>query len=73
MDEILLEFIPMGTAVKVCAVHAPTGTEISIVGPSAAGQTALTRTAVRKLRYVLENRLHADGKRGRHVRAGISA
>lgn len=55
-EEVYLEFIPHGSVVKVCAVCARTGTEVSILGPASSGQEALSRTAVRKLRYVMARR-----------------
>ncbi len=55
-DDVYLEFIPRGTSVKVCAVCARTGLEVAIVGPASAGQEALTRIAMDKLRYVLDRR-----------------
>lgn len=52
--EILFELVPMGHAVKVIAVDAATGTEVSIQGPANAGESALKNAAIRKLKYVLE-------------------
>lgn len=48
----LIEFIQMGHVVKVTAIDPRTGREVSIVGDPAAGKTALTRLAVRKMEYV---------------------
>lgn len=52
--EALIEFHRVGAYVKVSAVDPETLTEVSIVGDPAAGEEALTRTAVRKLDYVLK-------------------
>lgn len=52
----LLEFQSVGNAVKVCAIDPASGVEVSIVGPANQGQELLTRTAVRKLEYVLRKR-----------------
>lgn len=52
----LLEFQAIGNAVKVCAIDPRTGTEVSIVGPANQGQELLSRTAVRKLEYVMRKR-----------------
>lgn len=49
----LIEMIPMGNAVKVCAVDPSTGTEVTCVGPRSASQRDLSNLAVRKLEYVL--------------------
>ena len=54
--EIIFEFIRVGGAVKVTAVDAVTGTEASIVGDPAAGETALKKLARQKLDYVLAKR-----------------
>jgi hypothetical protein len=65
--EYLLEFIPRGIFVKVCAIDPETGVEVSIVGPANGGEELLSRTAVRKLKYVLRKRREkaaAAGKRG---------
>ncbi|CAA7617782.1 hypothetical protein [Magnetospirillum sp. UT-4] len=51
--EVLFEFIRVGTYVKVSAVDAATGIEVSIVGPASASQAHLRLTALRKLEYVL--------------------
>ena len=49
----LVEFIQIGSSVKVSAVDPVTGREVSIVGPAKATRDHLTRTAVNKLKYVL--------------------
>jgi hypothetical protein len=51
--ETIFEFIRIGAAVKVTAVDAATGIEVSIVGDPAAGKEALKRLARQKLDYVL--------------------
>jgi len=51
--EVYFEFIPVGTTVKVCAIDAKTGIEVSIVGPAHYGSAHLKRTAARKLIYVM--------------------
>lgn len=57
---LLIEFHHVGNAVKVTAVDPKTLVEATIVGDPAAGEAALTRAAVRKLRYVLERRSRAE-------------
>jgi len=42
--------------VKVSAIHSATGTEVSISGPTSAGQAALERTALQKLIYVMSRK-----------------
>lgn len=51
--DYLLEFLPIGNAVKVSAIDPVSGTEVSIVGPATASEEQLSRVAVRKLEYVL--------------------
>jgi hypothetical protein len=55
-EGVLLEFQQIGHAVKVTAVDPKTLTEVSIVGPASAGEAALGRNAINKLRYVLARR-----------------
>lgn len=52
--EIYIEYKQVGQAMKVIAVDAATGTEVSIMGPISAAQTDLQRVAVRKLQAQLE-------------------
>jgi hypothetical protein len=52
--EILFEFVRIGAYVKVSAVDATTGLEVSIVGSAKASQQELERNALRKLQYVME-------------------
>ena len=52
-DDIIIEFRRIGGSVKVSAMDPKTLTEVSIVGPATASEDELTRTAVRKLEYVL--------------------
>ena len=47
--EIYFEHIVIGRSVKVSAVHAATGTEVSITGPRSATQGELERVALQKL------------------------
>ena len=51
--EVIFEFHRIGNVVKVSAVEAESGVEVSIVGDPAVGETALKRLALRKLEYVL--------------------
>ncbi len=54
--DVIIEFIPVGSYVKVTAVCTVTGIEASIVGNPAAGEVALKHAATRKLDYVLKKR-----------------
>jgi len=47
--ETYFEFIVIGKSVKVSAVDAETGEEVSITGPASAGQDELERVALQKL------------------------
>lgn len=51
--EVLYEIRRVGNAVKVSALDAGSGTEISIVGPASASLADLKRAALRRLEYVL--------------------
>lgn len=50
---IIVEFVPVGNFVKVCAVCEDTGREVSIVGDPKASKAELEALAVRKLKYVM--------------------
>ena len=52
--EVYFELIVIGKAVKVSAVHAATGTEVSISGPTSAGKKELEKVALQKLIHVME-------------------
>lgn len=54
--EVLLEFIPMGTIMKVTAFDTESLTEVSIQGPRTAGEEALKHNALRRLEYVLKKK-----------------
>jgi hypothetical protein len=47
--EVYFEHITIGRAVKVSAIHAASGTEVSISGPRATSQHELERIALQKL------------------------
>ena len=44
--EVFFEFTPIGGTVKVVAIDAATGTEVSVMGPSSAAQSDLERLAL---------------------------
>ncbi len=50
---VIIEFVPLGNAVKVSAICEKTGREVSIVGDRNAGKAELEALAVRKLNYVM--------------------
>jgi hypothetical protein len=54
-DEVYFEFRGIGRNVKVSAVHAASGTEVSVVGAATTPQTDLQRLALRKLLARLKN------------------
>jgi len=55
-DRVIFEFVSVGAYVKVSAIDPATGTEVSIVGDPASGETVLRNTALRKLRFVIEKK-----------------
>jgi ABC-type Mn2+/Zn2+ transport system ATPase subunit len=48
--EVFFEFIAIGTTVKVVAIDAATGTEVTVIGPAGAAQSDLERLALGKLK-----------------------
>jgi len=54
--EIIIEFYPLGNAVKVSAMDTQTLTEISIQGPASASQETLKQNALKRLEYVLKKK-----------------
>lgn len=52
-EEVLIEFVTLGNAVRVTAIHVGTGTEATIVGPATASRAALEAAVHRKLAYVM--------------------
>lgn len=59
--EILFELTAVGGAVRVVAIDAATGIEVTIMGPTTAPRAALQRLAAQKL----ERRLAREGETGR--------
>ena len=49
-DEVLFEFTAIGHSVKVVAIHAASGVEVSVIGPASAARSDLERLALEKLR-----------------------
>ncbi len=54
--EIYFEFTAIGRNVKVAAIDAATGTEVSIMGPATAARADLQRLALQKLQARLKAR-----------------
>jgi|GEM_PF-405965 len=51
--EVYLEFVVVGEAIKVIAVDADTGVEVSTMGSVRSSRSELESVAINKLRYVL--------------------
>jgi hypothetical protein len=54
--EVIFEFLWIGAALKVTAIDAASGTEVSMVGDPNAGQETLRRLAKQKLDYVISRK-----------------
>lgn len=52
-DEILLQLFAVGNTLKVTAVHAATGTEVSFMAPKNMPMLSLKMMARKKLEYVM--------------------
>jgi hypothetical protein len=52
--DVYFEFTAIGASVKVVAIDAATGTEVSVIGPANAAQAHLERLALSKLKARLE-------------------
>ena len=52
-DEILMQMTAVGNALKVSAVHVPTGTEVSFMAPKNTPILSLKMMARKKLEYVI--------------------
>lgn len=48
--EVYFEFTVVGSSVKVVAIDAATGLEVSVVGPASAAQSDLQKLALAKLK-----------------------
>jgi hypothetical protein len=60
--EYLIEFVRIGTSVKVSAIDPVTGTEACIIGPAHLSDAVLGKNAISKLRYVLARKNKGPGK-----------
>jgi len=52
--EVYFEFTAIGRQVKVAAIHAASGIEVSVVGPASAAQADLERLALQRLKARLK-------------------
>ncbi|WCL53000.1 DUF6898 family protein [Gimibacter soli] len=68
---VIIEFIKVGTVVKVTAVCERTGLEVSLVGDPRASRAELERLAVRKLEYVRAKKAAEGGGGPGGGRGGI--
>ncbi|MDR6771156.1 DUF6898 family protein [Azospirillum sp. BE72] len=50
--EVLFEFQRVGSYLRVTAIDAQTGVEVTVAGPATGSQELLRRTAINKLRFV---------------------
>ncbi|WP_372396959.1 hypothetical protein ABMY26_23030 [Azospirillum sp. HJ39] len=50
--EVLFEFQRVGSYLKVVAIDAKTGVEVTVAGPATGSLELLKRTAINKLRFV---------------------
>jgi hypothetical protein len=50
VEEVYFEFTTIGRTVKVSAIDAATGLEVSVVGPTTASQAQLQSLALQKLK-----------------------
>ena len=71
--EVYIEFIPQGAYVKVSAICAQTGFEVSIVGDAKASQKELEALAVRKLNYVMSRDKTAGPRQPNSHQRGFKA
>jgi uncharacterized protein DUF6898 len=61
LGEVLFEFTAIGRNVKVVAIHAASGVEVSVIGPASAARSDLERLALQKLRGRLGARAPKPG------------
>jgi hypothetical protein len=54
--EVIIEFFPVGTYMKVTAMDTATMTEVVTQGPASAGKTVLEHNALKRLEYVMKKK-----------------
>lgn len=52
--EVYFEYQRIGMYMKVSAIDGATGTEVSVAGPASGSRELLKRTALAKLRFVMQ-------------------
>jgi hypothetical protein len=57
-EDVYFEFTAIGGSVKVAAIDAATGLEVSVVGPAGAARADLQRLALQKLKARLAGDRH---------------
>lgn len=62
LGEVLFEFQRVGTYLKVMAIDPVTATEVSVVGPASGSLELLKRTAINKLKFVLQREAEKSGR-----------
>ncbi len=60
--EVYFELYPVGDSMKVSAVDAATGIEVSIVGPANLPKSELEQVALNKLLYVMKQKRKVESK-----------
>lgn len=63
-ETCIIEFVTLGSALKVTAIDPETGREVSIVGDPKATRTELSHLAAAKLAHVLNKNAHTDNSKG---------
>ena len=61
-DGVIVEFVQVGSYVKVSAIDTRTHEEVSIVGDPRRGEAALKQTAVRKQVYSRKEKAERKGE-----------
>lgn len=54
--EVIIEYVQVGGSVRVTAVDAATGIEVTFQAPAKASQADMQRIAVNKLKYVMKKK-----------------
>lgn len=62
--EVLFEFQRVGSYLRVTAIDAKTGVEVTVAGPATGSQELLKRTAINKLRFVQNKSGGSGGQAG---------
>lgn len=68
--EVLFEFQRVGSYLRVTAIDAKTGVEVTVAGPATGSQELLKRTAINKLRFVQNKGADSKGTESRGAAGG---